>query len=277
MEIVKDLLGGSKPQSIEVHYNGTIDADSVTKRYKGSLVKMVDINDADEGYFFTWGGGTTALENIAGILEEEQEITGNYLPTHATLGQRTRKVLPIFPSTIIRAEYGIYDAAGGVAYATGHAGSAGNTTFEPSAMGTADYMTGGWFYCINGSNAGYLHYIETDDGSSCTVLGTALANAVVAADDILVIQPSCTRGLDFDDTYTGLKSEFDSGSWHLCVQGLMTYIRAPGVAMQKLDRNKHDGKKISNAKFFHDFVFTGGGDVAGGTPNLIWTRGTAAA
>jgi len=278
MEIVRDLLtGGQLPPPIEVHYNGTVDADSVTKRYKGSLVKVMDINDVDKGYFFTFGGETTALENIAGILAEDQPLTGNYLPNATTYGMAVRKMWPIFPSSVIRAEYGQKDAAGTACTDTGATGSAGSTTLTATTSGTADYTIGGWIYFLTGSNAGYLHYVTDDDGSGAITLATALVNAVVATDTFLFVCPSMTRGVDFDATYTGLKSEIDSDAWHLCVQGIMTHIKATGVALTRLARDKHDGQKIANAKFYHDFVFTGGGDVAGSTPNLIWTRGIAAA
>jgi len=61
------------------------------------------------------------------------------------------------------------------------------------------------------------------------------------------------------------------------VQGIMTHISAPGIPLQRLDRDKHDGMYIPNAKFYHDFVFTGVGDVASAATNLVWTRGIAAA
>ncbi|MHC4585989.1 MAG: hypothetical protein ACYS3N_15785 [Planctomycetota bacterium] len=277
MRIVRDLMVGSGPPPIEVHYNGTIDADSVTLRYKGSLVKVMDINDVDNGYFFTFGGSTTALENIAGILAEDQPITGNYLPNDTDYGITTRKMWPIFPSSVIRAEYARTDKAGTATLDTGATAAAGSTTFTAAATGTADYTIGGWLYFTNGANADYLHYIIDDDGSGAITLATATTGAVVATDDFIVVNPACTRGLDFNATYTGLLSEIDSDSWHLCVQGIMTHISAPGLPLQPLSRDVHDGRQIANARFYHDFVFTGGGDVAGSTPNLVWTRGIAAA
>ena len=277
MRIVRDLMVGQGPPAIEVHYNGDLTADSTTKRYKGSLVKMMDINDVDHGYFFTFGGLTTALENVAGILAEDQPTSGNYLPDDADYGMATRKMWPIFPSSVIRAEYGRTDAAGTATLDTGATADAASTALTAAATGTADYTIGGWLYFTNGANANYLHYITDDGGSGAVTLATATTGAVVATDDFIVVNPAGTRGLDFNATYTGLLSEIDSGSWHLCVQGIMTHISAPGVALQPLSRDKHDGLYIPNARFYHDFVFTGGGDMAGSTPNLIWTRGIAAA
>ncbi len=278
MEVLKDLIGGSKPQPIEMFYNGDLDVDSVTKRYAGSLVKIMDIDNADHGVFACWGGLATVLENIVGILEEEQGITLNYLPDATTYGMKIRKITPIFPSTVIRAEY-VQKALDGTTAATdtGATGSAGSTTLTAATTGTADYIIGGWVYFLTGANAGYLHYVKDDDGSGAVTLATALVNAVAAGDTFLFINPAATRGLDFDATYSGLKSEIDSDAWHLCVQGIMHWIKAPSTDIQPLMRDKHDGRKISNAKFYHDFVFTGVGDVASSGPNIVWTRGIAAA
>lgn len=278
MDIVRDLLtGGQCPPPIEIHYNGDLAADSTTKRYAGSLVKIVDINDVDHGIFYTFGGLSTALENIAGILAEEQGTSGNYLPDDDDYGMQVRKMYPLFPSSVIRAEYGQTDAAGTDSTDTGASGSAGSTTFTAGSGGTADYLIGGWIYMVDGSNAGYLHYVKNDDGSGAITLTTALVNAVSSGDKFLFINPAPARGVDFNATYTGLKSEIDSDNWHMTIQGIMTYIKAPGVALQRLDRDKHDGLKIDNARFYHDFVFTGVGDVADGGPNLVWTRNLAAA
>ncbi len=276
MRVVRDLIGGSLPPPIDIHYNGSLAADSVTLRYVGSLVKIMDIDDVDNGYFFTWGGATTALENIAGILEEQQPVTGNELPNTATNGMTTRKMTPIFPSTIVRGEYVRLDAAGTDSTDTNASGSAASTTFTANTTGTADYNIGGWIYMVDGSNASYLHYVTDDDGSGVITLSTALVNAVASSDTFLFIQPSMSRTQTFDATYTGLKSEIDDSAGVKATQGIMHYIQAPGVAFQRLSVAKHDGLFIPNAKFYHDFVFTGGGDVAGSTPNLIWTRGTAA-
>ena len=47
MRAIKDLMSGQKPTLIDLPYNGTVNADSVTKRYKGSLVKHTDFDNAD--------------------------------------------------------------------------------------------------------------------------------------------------------------------------------------------------------------------------------------
>ena len=102
MDVIKDNIGGNKPEPIDIHYNGTLDADSVTLRYRGSFVKLMDITDVDDGQFFTFGGLTTPLENTVGILAEDQPITGNELPNTGTNGATIRKMIPIYPSTILR-------------------------------------------------------------------------------------------------------------------------------------------------------------------------------
>ena len=137
MEVIRDMIGGSKPDAIDIFYNGTLDADSVTLRYAGSLVKLMDIDDVDNGWFFTWAGNATAMENVVGILEEEQPITGNELPDTGTNGMTLRKMTPIFPSTIIRAEYVQADRAGTAMYDTGATASAAST-----ALTAADTTTG---------------------------------------------------------------------------------------------------------------------------------------
>ena len=73
MKVIFDLLSGSKPAPIPLWYNGDLAVDSTTKRYKGSLVKMMDYDDVDHGKFFTFAGLSTAMENVSGILEEEQD------------------------------------------------------------------------------------------------------------------------------------------------------------------------------------------------------------
>jgi hypothetical protein len=275
--IVRDLMVGAGPPPIEVHYNGEVGADSTTLRYPGSLVKVMDIDDVDNGVFFTFGGAATALENLAGILAEEQPTTGNYLPNDASFGMVTRKMYPIFPSSVIRGEYARNDAAGTTNLDTGATADAASTTLTAAATGTADYTIGGWVYFTNGANASYLHYITDDDGAGSVTLASATSGAVVAGDDFIVVNPSATRGVRFNATYTGLLSEIDSDSWVMCVQGIMTHITAPGMPLQPLSRDLHDGKMIPNARFFHDFVFTGTGDVASTVPALVWTRGIAAA
>jgi len=250
MEIVRDLIGGCKPSPILLPYNGDLAADSTTKRYKGSLVKLMDFDDIDHGTFFTFAGLATAMENLTGILEEE--VSAGFLPDDAAYKTPLKSVSPCFPSTIIRAEYGQTDAAAAANYDTGATATAASATFT-IGITTAKTMIGGWVWFINGANAGYLHYI-TDNDTTTATFATAVAGAVVAADDFLVICSPATRLLDLNATYTGIKSEIDNNVRTDAVVGLMTYISAPGIPFQQLDRNKHDGLKISNAKFYHDFT-----------------------
>lgn len=253
MKIVRNLSGGSGvPPALDLFYNGDLAADSSTKRYKGSLVKRMDYDDIDHGQFYTFAGLATAMENVFGILEEEHGTTGNYLPDSTTYGMTRRRVTPIVPGSVIRAEYVQADAAGTANYDTSATGTAGSTTFTITIT-TGDTMIGGWIYFINGSNAGYLHYI-TNNGTTTATFATALAHDVVATDDFLVIEPANTRIVDFNATYTDIKSEMDDASKTDAIVGLNTLISAPGTGLQYLDRDKHDGLKIANAKFYHDFV-----------------------
>ena len=253
MKVVRDLLGGGRPSPIELPYNGDLAVDSVTKRYKGSFTKIMDYDDIDHGVFHTFAGLATAMENFSGILAEEQGITGNYLPDDASYGMQTRKIIPCFPSTVIRGEYAQADAAGTATYDTGATASAASATFTQDMGATADTAIGGWIYMINGDAAGELHYISNNTTAAATVT-TAFTNAVVADDDFLFISPANCRTLDFDATYTGIKSETQDDVRTDAVVGIMTYIEAPGIPFQRLDRDKHDGLVISNARFYHDFT-----------------------
>jgi len=258
MRVLKDLIGGTRPATLEVPYNGSLDVDCVTKRYKGSTVKLLDYDNIDHGRFYTWGGLATAGENVCGILEEEIGITGSYLPDNATNGMVYRKMTPCFGSTIIQAEYAQKDAAGTDNYDTDMAGAAGSAALTGSTItGTGD-MAGGWVYFLNGSCASYLHYIViATTSTNVLTLGTALAAAVVSADDFLVILPPCVQKCLMDATYTGIKSELTFNSHTHPIMGISTWITAPGIPMQKLDRAKHDGLKIANARFYHQFALSG--------------------
>jgi len=261
MWIVRDLLGGPKPPPIDIFYNGDCDIDSTTLRYAGSLVKMQDHDDIDNGMFFTWAGEATAMENVCGILAEEQGITENYLPDDATYGMKLRKMYPIFPSTVIRAEYSQADAAAGVNYDTAATCTAASEEFT-IAITTADTLIGGWIYMINGDEGGYLHYID-DSETTYAEFATAANNAVVGADDFLVIESALCHAVDFDATYSGIKSEVDDNVKADQIVGFMHYIEAPTVPFQPLDRNKHDNLYVPNARFYHDFVIPSRFDSSG--------------
>ena len=276
MIIVKDLIGGNKPEPILIHYNGTLDADSVTKRYAGSFVKQMDLNDIDNGLFFTFGGLASAMENTVGILAEDQPITGNYLPNATALGMTTRLMYPIFPSTVLRGEYSRTDKAGAANTDTGAIATAAATKFTAAATGTADRTIGGWIYMVTGAAAGELHYVTDDDGSG-VITTSAWANAVVATDTFLFIWPACSNYILYDATYSGLKSEIDDSACVKHIQGIMTYIQAPGIPLQPLARDLHDALVVANARFFHDFVWCGLGDLGASGVALNWVRNQTAA
>lgn len=253
MRIIRDMISGNvTPVPFDVWYNGDLAADSTTKRYKGSLCKIMDYDDIDHGVFVTFAGLTTAMENVCGILEEEQPTSDNYLPDDATYGVRYRKMTPLFPTSIVEAEYAAADAAGTSNLATSATGSAAATSLA-ATITTADTLIGGWIYFTNGSCANYLHYIS-DNATDSITLATALAAAVAAGDDFIVIAPPVTRYVDFDATYTGIKSQYDDASRGDAVVGISTWISAPGIGKTKLDREKHDGLKIVGARFFHELA-----------------------
>jgi len=253
MRVIRDLISGNvTPVPFDIHYNGDLAVDSVTKRYKGSLCKMMDYDDIDHGRFVTFAGLTTAMENVCGILEEEQSITENYLPDDADYGMGYRKMTPIFPSSVIEAEYSQNDMAGTSNLATSITGSAAGTSLA-ATITTADVLIGGWVYVTNGSCAGFLSYI-TNNTTAAITIANALPATLVTADDELIILPSNARLCDFDATYSAIKSVYDDGSWPDSIVGISTWIKAPGIGMTKLDRNTHSGLTITGAQFFHQFV-----------------------
>jgi len=262
MKVVKDLIGGSKPQPIELLYNGTLDDDSTTLRYKGSLVKVMDVDDVDVGKFCTFAGLATAMENIIGILAEDQPTSGNYVPNDAAYGPTYKKIVPIFPSTIIEAEYSQKDSAGADNTDTGASASAASSTFTCASLTSNDTWIGGWIYFVTGSAAGELHYVLDNEASGNTMtFATAMTNAAIAGDTFLAIRPPMTVVVDFDGTYSDLKSEVTDSSAVDVITGLSTWISAPGIGKTKLSRDTHDGLKISNAKFYHQFTLPGNRDV----------------
>ena len=262
MHIVRDLCGIDAPVPIEVYYNGDVDSDSTTKRYKGSLVKTMDHDDADHGRFFCWAGSATAMENVAGILAEDQDTTGNYLPDDATYGMKTRKMYPLLPTSIVRAEYVQTDAAGTDSTDTGATGTAASSDLTITTEN--DRLIGGWIYFVNGLNAGYLHYVTNTTSTTSITLATALNYDVASADNFLVIEPPTARLFDFTATFDNILSEANGVSYAVC--GIMHYVQARNMNMQRLDRNKHDGLKLDGAKFFHDFTIP---------VKNFWTAGTA--
>ena len=273
MRVIRDMAIGQAPSPFDIVFNASLAADAGAGAYRGGLVKIMDFDDVDHGVFVCPAALATATENIIGILEEEvaNETGAGYLLDDAAYGFVRRKITPIFPTTVIRAEYVQADAAGTANYDTGATGAAASATFTCAAVGTDDYCIGGWVYFLNGANAGYLHYVTDSDGTAETLtLATALVNAVVATDDWLFINPPLCRAIDFNATYTDIKSEVDDGSWADAIQGIEYWIQAPGVGLTKLDRDKHDGLKIDNAKFFHDFTIPS--SAAG---QNVWISGVA--
>ena len=256
---VKDLAGGPKPSPIDLYYNGEDAADSTTLRYKGSLVKIADGNNA-AGRFLTWAGTATLYENLFGILEEEQGTSGNYMPSDTLYGMVTKKITPLLPTTIVRGEYARTDPAGGTIFDTGATASAAATTFTVTMTAGAADLAGGWIWCYNGANAGYLHYVEQNTTTAAT-FGTATVGAVASGNEFLVIQPPQCFWMKMDDHEVNLESSVLLSERTLPVVGLMHYLSDDGIPFQKLDRAKHDGLKLNNPRFYHDFVIGGSASI----------------
>ena len=257
MQVVRDLIGGSSPMPIEMFYNGDLAVDSVTKRYKGSVAKLMDFNDNDHGGFATYGLLATAMENVVGILEEDQGVTGNYLADDASYGMQVRKITPCFPSTVVRAEYAQAGPDGTALYDTGATLAAGGTAFTLDCGADEDEWGGAWIYMINGAAAGELHYLTGGVDNTSVTFATASTGAIVGTDDFLVIGKANCREVLFDAaTGTCLTSELDYDLHVHRVVGIMHYISAPGIPLQRLDRDKHDGLVIANARFYHDFTLS---------------------
>lgn len=257
MEITRDLTGGAAPPSpIELFYNQQDDADASETRYKGSLVKLMDWNNAN-GIQACWAGETTVYENIIGVLAEAPGTDG-FLLNDAASPAVTKKVIPLLPTSIVRAEYSQSDPAGTSNLDTNFTGTAASTTLTAGdGTTTADLMIGGWVYYTNGTNQNYLHYITDNDNAGAITLATAQVGATLATDDLIVINAPNTLWLALDAQYVNLLSEVDDAARTLPVVGLMTYISAPGIPYQRLDRAKHDGLVIANARFYHEFLIGG--------------------
>ena len=267
MKIIRDLISGNvTPVPIDVWYNGTADTDSVTKRYVGSLCKMSNW-ETTHGNYVTFAGNTTAMEGVCGILEEEQPTSGNYLPDSTTYGCAYKKMTPLFPTSVIEAEYSQYDAAGtSNAVASGVTGTAGAASLAVTIT-TADYLIGGYVYFLTGACAGFLSYI-LDNSTSAVTIDDVLPGAVLTTDDLLLILPPYAHYADFDATYSGLKSVFDDASRVDRISGISTWISAPGIAKTKLERGVHSGLIIDGARFYHQFVLPNNATF----PNY-WTAG----
>lgn len=257
MEIVRDLFHGMAPVPIEIVFCPDTDADGSNTGYKGQLVKITDIDDIDHGTWCTLATEATAMENLCGILAEDVTSGGScYMLDSASGNFIRKKIFPITPTTVIRAEYGQKDAAGTATTDTAIYTASASATCVVPTMTTADTMIGGWIYWLTGNNANYLHYVKDNNTTTGATLGTATVATGAASDTCLVICPPLTRLLDFNATYTGLKSEIVQASQSETVQGLDYYVQAPGLSFRKLTRD-HDGLYLPGARFFHDFTIPG--------------------
>jgi hypothetical protein len=267
MEIIRDLSGGTKPSPINMYYSSDDDADGATARYRGSLCKMMDWDNA-AGHMVTWAGETTALEALVGILGEAAPVNASthndknsYLFNDAAYGATTKKIHPILPSSIIKAEYSRKDPAGTSNLDTNFTTTSATTITCGDSITVADTSIGGWVYFTNGPNENQLLYILDNDTNGVVTFANSTNGTVSATDDVIVVCPPHTRNLTVDATYTNLLSDIDDATRTLIVMGLGTYISAPGIPYQRLDRDKHDNLVIKNARFFHEFVIGGSATV----------------
>ena len=257
MRVVRDLFHLAAPIPVEMYFNTDDTGVGGSVGYKGQLCKMVDGDDLDEGRIVVPSVIATALENLVGILAEDVAAGTTWGLDGAVANPVRKKIVPICPTSVIRAEYSRFDAAGTANTDTGASGSSGSATFTPASITTADLLIGGWVYFLTGGNAGYLHHVK-DNGTTTVTFSTVLANAVVSADTFLVIQPPFCNVVDFDATYSNLKSEIDDNVTADAVSGLDHYIEAIGTPASKLDKSKHDGLNFgTKAKFYHDFTIPG--------------------
>lgn len=259
MRVVRDLFSGQKPAPIELYYCTNTDSSTATTRYRGSLVKFTNFENAN-GNFYTWAGESTLYENLFGILEEKVS-TGDTeaLPNHTTAAMQKRKITPVGPNTVVRGEYAQSDPAGTTNLDTNCSGTAASATLvDADACENAYSEIGSWFYFTNGANANYLHYVESHTTTTEKfTLGTALTGAVVDADDFIHIAPAACTYLMLDAHEVTIVSEKTISNRTLPVLGLMSYITDVGIPLQPLDRAKHDGLKLKNPRFYHDFLLIG--------------------
>jgi hypothetical protein len=265
-------LCGAEPIIKDLIFNEEITADGDTKVYNGAFVKLTDFDDIDHGKFICLADNATVNENVIGIIQEEVAASGDtYLPDTASgTGTWTRKKILVNPHAVYMLEYVRKDRAGTDNTDTGLVIAASGTASSTSPdLGTDDSLNGGWLYFIDGSNAGYLHYILDSADSATTgitTLRTAVANAVAVADTFLVVQPAFDYSFDLNATYTDIKSEAILATRDNRFKGIDFWITAPGMPMQKLDATKHDGLKIDGARLFHEVAM--GSPYFGGTHTL---------
>ena len=258
MKIIRDLSGMSPPPVMDLFFNKQLATDGGAA-YNGQLTKIMDVADVDHGRFITSAANATATLNHFGILQEDiVAATGaGYLPDSTTYGMVRRKIQPVLPSSLIEAEYVQKDRAGTDNYETGATASAAGTTLTcaTGTIDTDDLLIGGWIYFLNGANAYKLHYItDSANAGDAITVATAFSGAVVAADDFLVILPAFVNKLVVNATATDIKSDTDDSNWAIAVVGLDHFVQAHGMPRQGLDRNKHDGIYLKEAKFFHQFL-----------------------
>ena len=271
MQIADSKFNGTEPIDVPIIYNGDLAADGTTTRYRGSLVKLMDFDDIDNGNFATFAGLATAMENVVGYLAETLTDGGGcVLPNKASTDYVRKKMVPITNSTMMLAEYSRVDDAGTATTDTGiYTASASATVVAPTLTDTDDCI-GCWVYFLTGNNAGYLHYVIDNDTTTTMTFGTATKFAGASGDTSLVTRPPMTNVLDFNATYSGLKSEIVKGSCSEVVQGWDYYIESPTLPLQPLSRDL-DGLNVGlNARLYHKFTIPSA--AAGGN---AWNSGMA--
>ena len=111
MRVVRDLFHGMSPIPVDMYFNTDVSGVGGSAGYKGQLCKLPDGNDLDEGRFVMPSVVATSLENLVGILAEDVASGTTWAIDGAVADPVRKKIIPICPTTLIRAEYSRYDSA----------------------------------------------------------------------------------------------------------------------------------------------------------------------
>lgn len=256
-------LAGAEPLVKDLIFNNDLALVGDAKVYDGSFVKLMDWDDLDHGRHIC-SIDSTISENQVGIICEEVAASGDtyLLETAAATGTFQRKKILVNPFAVYLVEYVRKDRAAVACTDTGFAFSAGGTVSTTSPdNGSDDDQIGSWIYFLDGANAGYLHYIldaATSTTAGVAVLRTAVVNAVVLADTVLLPEAPFEYHFDLSATLDSFRSEWVQSVQTDRFKGLDYWISSPGIPFQKLHPSKHDGLKIDGARLYHEVALANG-------------------
>ena len=128
MRVVRDLFHGMSPIPLDMYFNTDDTGAGGSIGYKGQLCKMVDGDDLDEGRIVVPSVIATSLENLVGILNEDVAAATTYGLDGASGDPVRKKIVPICPTTLLRAEYSRLDSAGTANTDTGATCAAASAT-----------------------------------------------------------------------------------------------------------------------------------------------------